>query len=76
MYRPHLAPLPFPLLGLCLKVVPLLLPTGSSTPKVPRVHDKVACDELDETPTKNRVQVKRRNFIPRPNSTPVFCVRL
>ena len=38
MYHPHLVPLPFPLLGLCLKVVPLLLPTGSSTRKVPSVR--------------------------------------
>ena len=38
MYRPHLVPLPLPLLDLCLKVVPLLLPTGSSTRKVPSVR--------------------------------------
>ena len=38
MYRPHLVPLPFPLLGLCLKVVPLLLLTGSLTRKVPGVR--------------------------------------
>ena len=30
VYRPHLVPLPFPLLDLRLKVVPLLLPIGSS----------------------------------------------
>ena len=35
MYRRHLVPLPFPLLALYLKVVPLMLPTGSSTRKVP-----------------------------------------
>ena len=35
MYRPYLTPLPFPLLCLCLKVVPLLLPTGISARKVP-----------------------------------------
>ena len=34
MHRSHLFPLPFPPSGLCLKVVPLLLPTGSSTRKV------------------------------------------
>ena len=34
-YRHGLFPLSFPLLCLCLKVVPLLLPTGSSTRKVP-----------------------------------------
>ena len=37
-YRPHLVPLPFPLVGLWLKVVLLLLPTGSSTRKVPSVR--------------------------------------
>ena len=37
MYRPHLVPLSFSLLGLCLRVVPLLLPTGSSTQKVSSV---------------------------------------
>ena len=35
MYRPHVVPLPFPLLGLCLTAVPLLLPTGSSARKTP-----------------------------------------
>ena len=58
MYRLHLVPLPFPLSGLCLKVLPLLLPTGSSTRKVPSVHDKLACDEFDEKTKNNRVQVK------------------
>ena len=33
MYRPHLVPLPFPLLGLCLKGVPLLLPAGKTVMK-------------------------------------------
>ena len=28
MYRPHLVSLPLPLLGLCLTVMPLVLPTG------------------------------------------------
>ena len=37
-YSPHVVPLPFSLLGLCLKVVSLLLPTGSSTRKVPSVR--------------------------------------
>ena len=49
MCHPHLVPLAFPLLNLCLKVVPLL-PTGSSARAVPSVHDKVACDEFDEKP--------------------------
>ena len=52
MYRPHLVHLPCPLLGLCLKLVPLLLAIGSSAHKVPSVHDEVACDEFDEKPLK------------------------
>ena len=52
MYRPHLVPLPLPILGLCLKMVPSMLPTGSSTRKVLSVNDKVACDEFDEKPNK------------------------
>ena len=60
MYRSHLVPLPFHLLGLCLKVVQLLLPTGSSTREVPSVHDKVVCNEFEDKPEKNRVQVKQR----------------
>ena len=45
---PSSRPSAFPLLGLCLKVVPLLLPTGSSACKVPinSVHDKAAWDEF------------------------------
>ena len=38
MYRPHIFPLPFPLWGLCLKVVMLLLPISRSTRKVPSVR--------------------------------------
>ena len=55
-YRPHVVPLPFPLLGLCLKVVPLLLLTGSSIIRVRFVAFGMC--------------FKRRTFIPRPNSTP------
>ena len=63
MYRPHLVLLPFPLFGLCLKVVPLL-PTGSSTRKVPSVHDKAASHEIDEKPKNIRVQLKDGNLFP------------
>ena len=46
-YRPHVVPLPFPLLGLRLKVVPLLSPTGIyNTRKVRSV--RYACDEFDQ----------------------------
>ena len=58
--RSHLVPLPFPLLGLYLKVMPLLLPTGSSTRKVPNVHEKVTHDEFDEKPKNHTVEVKGR----------------
>ena len=76
-YRPHVVPLPFPLLGLCLKMVPLLSPTGIyNTPKVRSVRH--VCDEFAENTkndTGNRVQVKRRKLVPRPNSTPCFWFR-
>ena len=50
-YCLNVVPLPFPLLGLCLKVVPLLSPTGIyNTRKVRSVQH--AYDEFDEK-TKN-----------------------
>ena len=57
MYRPHLVPLLFLHLGLCLKVVPLLLPTGRSTRKVPSVHDKVAC-MMNSMKNKTKIRFK------------------
>ena len=74
-YRPHVVPLPFPLLGLCLKVVPLLSPTGICNTRKVRCVRRV-CDEFDEKPkNSNRVQVKRRKFFPRPNYTRVFLIQ-
>ena len=71
MYRPHPVAPPFPLMGLCLKVVPLLLPRGSSTRKVLIARHVMNSMKKHE---KDRVQVKR--FIPRPSSTPFYQVRL
>ena len=53
MYRPRVVPRPFLLLGLCLKAVSLLLPTGSSTRKVLSVHDEVTRGEFDGKKKKN-----------------------
>ena len=74
MYRPHMFPLPFPLWGLCLKVVTLLLPNGSYTRELPSVrHVMNSMETLEKT--KNTVQVKRREYIIGPTSTPFFYVR-
>ena len=73
-YHPHLVPLPcpllFPLYGLhawrwcrCCD-----LRTGSSTRKVPSVRHVMNSIKT----LKNKVQIKRRKFIPRQNSTPFF----
>ena len=67
MYRPHVVPLPFPLLGLCLKVVPLLSPTGGFTRKVP--SDRHVMNSMKNL-KKKRVHVEQRKFIPWPNFTP------
>ena len=74
MHRPHLVPLSVPLLGLCLKVVTLLLPNGSYTRELPSVrHVMNSMETLEKT--KNTVQVKRREYIIGPTSTPFFYVR-
>ena len=63
-YRPYVVPLSFPLLGLGLKAVPFLSTTGIwNTRKVRSVRH--VCDEFDEKPkNNNRIQVKRRKFVP------------
>ena len=73
MYRPHVVPLPFPFLGLCLKMTALLLPIGSSARKGrPACMWRVRWNTLFFL----RVHIKRRNFTLRPNSTPFFEVAL
>ena len=63
-YSPHVVPLPFSLLGLRLKVVPLFSPTGMYNTREVRSVWHV-CDEFDEKPkNNNRIQVKRRKFVP------------
>ena len=63
LYRPPLVPLPFPLLILCLNVVPLRLPTGRSARKAPTLRH--VCDEVDEkTETKMELKFNDESYSP------------
>ena len=70
LYRPPLVALPFPLLILCLNVVPLRLPTGRSARKAPTLRH--VCDEVDEKTETKWSSSSTTKLIPRLNSTPLL----